>query len=341
VKYLNDSLRIFGAGVVETEFSPWSLSAFAKERGIEYSGVYRLVTSGGEAKEIPYTGVKLAALVEMLAAGDGPDDGAAVRAFFKDSFTVSLSLGELRAMKKPAIIAYETRGLPLVGPTGREPLYKQFTAAEGYDAEADNSGGPLRLVFEAEGSNAPSCGRWLAALAVGDAGNYRFEREVEVYSAGTLPEPIGASELPEGELLLRIYGEEKRVKLRELPEIDRSADYYAARDGRCAFEGVCLRRLIERFLPEGAAFPAQIRAVSASGFGCFVEAEKVLNGVESNFQQGRRLPPLLAWGAAGTPLVGSKASPAYTGMNDGAPLRLVVENDIRKWIKGVTEISAE
>ncbi len=340
MKYLDDCLRVLGTGVKETEFSPRSLSAFAKERGIEYSGVYRLVTSGGEAREIPYTGVKLAALAEMLAA-DCLDDGTSVRAFFKDSFTVSLSLGELRAMKKPAIIAYETRGLPLVGPTGREPLYKQFTAEEGYDAAADNSGGPLRLVFEAEGSNAPSCGRWLAAVTVGEAGDYRFEREVEDYSAGALPEPISASELPEGELIVRICGEETRVKLRALPEIDRSADFFAARDGRCAFEGVRLRQLIEHFLPEGAAFPAQIRAVSASGFGCSVAAETVLNGVESNFQTGRRLPPLLVWGAAGSPLVGSKTSPGYNGMNDGAPLRLIVENDIRKWIKGVVEIIAE
>ena len=329
MEFLHDTLTVTGAALRGGEVTVEELARLAEEKSLAYTGDYTLVTGGGKARTTTLTGIPLPALLKLFGLSPEAADETPVTALFKDGLRLKLTLGQLRRAEKPVLIAWAAGGLPLIGPTGREPLYKVFTEADGLSRAAGNSGGPLRLAAEGldEGSNAPGCGKWLSLLAAGDFAEAP-RRLTDEEDPGDLPAPTGP---PAGEgaaLTLRLYGREETISWTDLRALPRLRAWFAARDGRFAFEGVPLRALLKSVLRPGETVPAELWVSSPGGYGHAVEGDWVQNGVESRYQPGERREVLLAWAQGGAPLP----------PGDG-PLRLVVENEIACWIRGVNEIS--
>ena len=343
MKYLEDTLEILGSAVPRGKLNVSGVVSLGKDSGLECTETYTLVTGGKARHDSVMSGVPLEALLERCGMAKDAADDTAITAYFKDGYTVCLRLGDIRSAEKPVMVAYECGGLPLIGPTGREAVYKRFGEADGYFRSVGNSGGPLRLVAEGRDeaeSNAPGCGKWLAALAVGDPGDYTYRRECDPEPEEKRPEHV---ELPQGEkfLALRVCGREEQLGFEDMRELQSVSGLFAARDGRFNYEGVSLRTLIEDHMPAGAAFPRKIKVISDSGYEKEISADLVLDGVDSSYQPGERREVILAYASQGAPLVRSRDSAGYIGANDGAPLRLIVENSIALWIKSICRIEAE
>lgn len=328
MEFLNDTLIVAGSALRGGALAVTELVRLAREHGLERTLSYTLTTGGGQEKAVRFTGADLAALLPLLGlAEDSPAD-TPVAAAFKDGLRLDFTLAQLRRAAKPVLLAWAAGGLPLVGPTGMEPLYTVFTEAEGLSKAAGNSGGPLRLVAEGvgEGSNAPGCGKWLCLLAAGEWDGSVPARPTRETDPGPVPPPV---EPPaEAALTLRLNGRETRFDAAVLAALPRIRAWFAARDGRFAFEGVPLRALLETALRPGEALPARLYAANPGGYGHELPTEWVLRGAESRYQPGRRREPIAAWAMNGALL------PPGEG-----PLRLVAENEIACWIKGLSEIT--
>ncbi len=113
---------------------------------------------------------------------------------------------------------------------------------------------------------------------------------------------------------------------------------FAASGGKNGYEGVALRELIQAHLKPGVKTPSAITVVAADGYRAAISVEDVMHGIESSYQPGAFREVLLAWAIDGAPLVPGEHSAGFTGENGYGPLRLVVENTISSWVKGVREI---
>ncbi len=304
-----------------------------------YTGCYTLETSGGAVSRHVFSGVPLLAFLEAQGLPEDAAGDVAVTALSRDGYRISFPLEALRRAKRPYLIADTCEGLPLLGPAPGEPVYRTFTPEEGYDAQAENTGGPYRLVVDrGEGRhNAPDCGKWLEAIAIGDIGAYT--------SAGAAADPAPEEPVPQGgdwrhgaafpEFSLAVQGSacagEVRLSLWELEggAYPRLRGYFAAASGRNVWEGIPLRALIARHLRPGLDWPARISIRSGDGYQKELDTALVRTGVSSGYQPGLHREVLLAYARDGVPLQSGEA---------GGPLRLVVENTISAWVKDVREI---
>lgn len=365
--YLYDTLTIAGSGFGgEQTFTVYDLESLALNEQLElgYENAYSLMSSGGVFSVHTFTGLRLYDFLVYCGLDESLADDTPVKAISKDGYTICFTLGQIRyeAYSRygargdstaqetglPVIVAYAGNGVPLVGPTGDEPVYKEFTQADGYSEKADNVGGPLRLVIgqtSSEEFSAPLCSKWLAAIVVGDDNGYVYTRET-AGDGGAEPEQDGdwTHQGAYADYTLTIRGTQARetvsLSLTELESMREGVarEYFAASAGKNAYEGVILRYLIEQYLDDGLDRPEKITVIAADGYSTTLDIDMVYDGVTSHYQPGKLKQVLLAYAIDGAALVESADSPDYNGENAFGPLRLVVENTISAWVKNVTEI---
>ena len=152
----------------------------------------------------------------------------------------------------PVIVAFASDGKALVGPTGSQSVYRVFTAADGYDDEADNIGGPLRLVTGQTSSyefHAPNCAKWLAAIVVGDPQGYVYLRTSDADLDFSEPDQGGdwTHKGAQSGFRLTVSGTEaEKVAHYSLAQLEAEPairQYFAASGGRFAFEGLALKAI--------------------------------------------------------------------------------------------------
>lgn len=364
-QYLTDTLTLAGSGFDGVRSLTVAVVEALAETELGYENDYSMMTSGGVFTTHRFTGVRLVELLLHEGMDPALPDSTPVKLIAKDGYTIALTLGALRGENRgryterggalaegglPALVAFASDGEMLVGPTGTESVYKKFTAAEGYVESADNVGGPLRLVLgqtSAMEFNAPMCAKWLSAVVVGDANGYVYTRETEtVAPAEREPEQSGdwTHQGAQADFRLTITGSEaKETCTLSLAELEAMAEgtvrqYFAASAGRNAYEGVTLRRLVERYLADGLDAPTRVTVKSPDGYAKEVDLTQLREGIRSMYQPGETRDVLLAWAVDGAPLVPGADSEGYNGANGFGPLRLVVENTISMWVKSVSEI---
>ncbi len=144
---------------------------------------------------------------------------------------------------------------------------------------------------------------------------------------------------------LKITGPEaKQDRTYTLKELESLSEKYTVKDsfgasaGINGYQGVSLKALIQDNLKENLKKPTKVTIVGKDGYTTTLSVEDIYKGIDSNYQKGQHRFPILAYSIDGIPLVGEKADKGYKGNNDAGPLKLIVENQISKWVKNVEEI---
>ncbi len=367
-KYLYDTLTIAGSGFSSVQsYTVYALESLAADNslGLGYENTYSMMTSGGEFSHHTFTGLSVHNFLLYCGLDETLPDTTPVKFISKDGYAIPFTLGDIRSADYsrftskdnpaaeetglPVLIAYASNGVPLIGPTGSEPVYIQFDEEDGYVESAQNIGGPLRLIMGQTASsvfNSPNCAKWLAAIVVGDANGYEFKRETS--NIDDLSEPEGGGDWTHGDMCsdfrLTISGSEASGTITlALSDIESMTggivcEYYAASNGKNAYEGVLLKYLISQYLSPSIDTPSEVTVISSDGYAKSLDINDLWNGVDSQYQPGKHKEFLLAYAINGSPLVKSTDSEGYDGKNAFGPLRLVVENTVSAWVKNVAEI---
>ncbi len=134
--------------------------------------------------------------------------------------------------------------------------------------------------------------------------------------------------------------ETRTYTLEELESMEQYTvrDSFGASNGIKGYQGVILRELIEENLKDGVERPSSITVIGRDGYETKLSVDDVMNGIDSKYQQGEHRDIILAYSMDGVPLVKNKKADGFTGENGFGPMRLVVENQVSKWVKGVAEI---
>ena len=199
--YLYSTLTVAGDKLgCEKIFSVKDLEdlAYQTSLGLGYEGNYSFRNSGGTYSSQVMTGIKLYDfLVTQCGMSDSLPDDAEVKYIAKDGYSSMITVGNLKSTGYayykdgeteatvaglPVMLSFGSNGLPLVGPTGDESVTKNFTAGEGYDASALNSGGPLKITIGQTGSsnyNAMLNGKWITRIVIGDDTSYTRHTSTE------------------------------------------------------------------------------------------------------------------------------------------------------------------
>ena len=366
-QYASDTLTLAGSGfdgVRTLTVAAIEKMAHDESAALGYENEYSMMTSGGVFSTHTFTGVRLYELLLGEGLNADMEDKTPVKLISKDGYTVVMTLGSIRSEKYgryssrggeleegalPAIVAFASDGERLVGPTGKQSVYTRFEEKDGYVENADNIGGPLRLIVgqtDSQEFNAPNCSKWLSAVVVGDDNGYVYTRETDVSEDPAEPDRTGdwTHRGAQGDYRLKISGTDAAgtfyLSLAELEGMKDALvrEYYAASAGRNAYEGAALRLVLAKYLRYGLTEPQKITVKAADGFSKEIPVAAVMQGVDSFYQPGQHRDVLLAWAVDGSPLVPSADSEGYDGKNAYGPLRLVVENTISMWVKSVTEI---
>ena len=363
--YLYDTLTLAGSGFETVlNYTVYALEELAlAEPALGFEGEYSLMTSGSEFSRSVFIGIRLYDFLVYAGLDPALDDKTPVKMISKDGYSMTFSLGQVKADYKrfsekgameaetadlPVLIAFGCNGAPLVGPTGEQPVTMRFEEKDGFVEACGNIGGPLRLVMGMNSSlefNAPNCAKWLSAIVVGDANGYTYARSIKQEELGE-PDPAGDwthadDAYPEYRLTVRGSQVKERVyTLQELEALREGAvrAYCAASAGLNAYEGIALRYVVQQCLLEGISMPDSITLVAADGYTKQMDVRDVMQGVDSMYQPGQHRDVLLAYAIDGAPMVEGTESDGYDGSNAYGPVRLVVENTISAWVKGVVEI---
>ncbi len=368
--YLFDTLTLAGSGMGGVfSYTVMDLETMAADEslGLRYENTYSLMTSGKVFSQALMTGLRLYDLLLACGMDETLSDDTPVKCISKDGYTIAFTLGAIRDASRyaryrsmddpipeetglPVMIAFGSNHLPLVGPTGDEPAYKLFTEAEGYSEEADNVGGPIRLVLgqtDPTEFNAPNCSKWLSAVVVGDPDGYVYSRDTGAEIDDSEPDQDGDWTHAPGTMddyTLTITGSESSgtAKL-SIYELEALRDltlrqYFACSTGKNAYEGVILRELIKKHLAPGLDVPSSVTIVAEDGYSKAVDLDGLMNGIDSHYQPGKHREMLLAYAIDGAPMVREKESDGYNGSNAYGPVRLVVENTVSAWVKTVVKI---
>jgi len=289
--YLYDTLTLAGNGMSKvTTYTVLQLENLAFTTDLGYQNTYSLVTSGNDYSRPVMTGVKAYDFLVYAGMDKNLPDSTPVKFISKDGYAITLTLGQLRTgynrytsltaltaeeTNLPVLISFGSNGLPLVGPTGTQAVYQEFTAADGYSQTADNIGGSLRLTigqnFVGE-NNASYNSKWLAAIIIGDANGYVYTREtVATTMDDTVPEGGNWTHNQSGydkylSNTLVISGSEAKATELTVNDLESlSSDivrqYLAASGGRHVYEGVVLRDLIKNYLKDSINTPSKVTII--------------------------------------------------------------------------------
>lgn len=380
-EYLDQTVLIAGNVIPEEKtFSVAELEKLINENpNLEYSGYYSLMSSGGEFHYHEYYGIKLYEFLKYCGLDDSCAGDTPIKVVSVDGFSYEMKWEEIKnstdntyenkgdAMAKysnvPKILAFASDGQPLVGPVGSTELGHVFTAEEGYIEEAENVGGPLRLVFgqkQPDSSNAPKNIQWVRQIIVGDddyqkaheemleaeqllRSNHEIVIDETVGTWNHFNEPYSKHLQDE----LKIYGngvkEERVYTLSDLESNEASTliNSFGASCGVNVYKGIKLKDIISENLKEEYDKPSKIYVESIDGYKTEINVDDVLNGVDSKYQLGENRDVIIAYAINGNPLVSGKDDLGFDGNNGSGSLQLVVENQISKWVKHVVAIEID
>ncbi len=193
-EYVYNTLTITGSAIgKEIVLSVKDIEELSETTDIGYEGYYSTLTSGEIWNCNKMNGVDLYKLLILLGMKENLPDTTPIKITAKDGHSPgTITLREIKNIEQygyyaskeakepvktdlPVLIAYASNGYPLVGPTGNESYSKKFNKEEGYVEEADNSGGPLRLLFGQKYAleyNAPKSSKFVDKIVVGDNISY-------------------------------------------------------------------------------------------------------------------------------------------------------------------------
>ncbi len=144
------------------------------------------------------------------------------------------------------------------------------------------------------------------------------------------------------ETTLKISGSGvKKIREYTLAELEKKKsvrDSFGASNGINAYQGVALKELINENLKDGLDKPGSITVIGKDGYSTTLDVNDVMNGIESKYQQGEKRDVIIAYSMNGAPLVADEKSAGFNKENGFGPMRLVVENQVSKWVKSVREI---
>ena len=132
--------------------------------------------------------------------------------------------------------------------------------------------------------------------------------------------------------------ETREYTLAELEKKQSIKDSFGASNGISGYQGVILRELVKENLKDGIDKPGSITVTGKDGYSTTLDVNDVMNGIESKYQQGEKRDVIIAYSVNGAPLVADEKANGFNGENGFGPMRLVVENQVSKWVKSVREI---
>ena len=132
--------------------------------------------------------------------------------------------------------------------------------------------------------------------------------------------------------------ETREYTLAELEKKQSVRDSFGASNGISGYQGVILRDLIKENLRDGLSEPGSITVIGKDGYSTSLDVDDVMNGVESKYQKNEKRDIIIAYSMNGVPLVSDSDADGFNGENGFGPMRLVVENQISKWVKSVKEM---
>ena len=306
--YINQAIEITGSGIK----IPGSISTGGIEQKISlmFSGQYTQ-----NSQQATYGGINLYRFLQSRKLTVDAENII----IHNSTNHVVLTLSQLKADSDATMLAFSKNGAPLV----------PNASSDGYNASSANSGGPISFV-----SGSQYLENVTSIEVTRKAGQWNhFDGNASGYESYLDTATI------------RIHGSQCKkdttLTLRQLEGMtdDIVRDSFAAGGGSFGFEGVILKNLIQDYLISGAAKPTKITVIGSGGFQKELNVDDVYNGIESQYQSGEIRDVILAYGVDGVPLVPTCSSIGYVNdVNGHGPVRLVVENTISAWVKGVSEI---
>ena len=196
--------------------------AYDNDKDLGHEAKYSLLTSGSVFSQSTFTGVKLYETLLYLGMDKNLSDDTRITVVSSDGYTMVMTLGEIKSNKYfrfgsasdpkveeeglPVLLSFGSGGLPLVGPTGSEDKGKEMTEKDGFNEDAQNSGGPVKLTIgqkTCDDFNAPQNAKWVKEVIVGDPYEYTFHAgesgiekalKVSVFDADSENERISSKE---------------------------------------------------------------------------------------------------------------------------------------------------
>lgn len=375
--YLGSTLTIAGSGVdSETQYTVKEIEELAAgDEPLQYQGDYSMMSRGGQFSKHTFTGIRLYELLQKCGLQEGLPEDTQVKFVSVDGYALTMDLGEIITSTDnvfaaktdnqpseenvPKILAFGSDGYPLTGTVGDKKLGEKATAEEGYVDKAENEGGPIRLISgqQTVGEfNAPDNAKWLRQIIVGEDDNpqahanaLKDEQALRSNDKVKVDESTGQwnhSTAPYSQYLntqLKITGNEAKAKTYTLEDLEGMkgstvTDSFGASGGVNGYRGVVLRDLIEANLAEGVDTPSKITVIGKDGYEAEIAVEDVMKGIDSQYQNGQKRDVIIAYAMDGKPLVANKKSQGFDGENGFGPMRLVVENQMTRWVKRVAEI---
>ncbi|MDD4201004.1 MAG: molybdopterin-dependent oxidoreductase [Eubacteriales bacterium] len=375
--YLGTTLTIAGTGVEsETQFTVQELEELAAEdETLQYQGDYSMMSRGGVFSYHEFTGIRLYELLQKCGLKDNLPEDTPVRFVSVDGYALTMELGEIMESSDctfaaktdnqpseenvPKILAFGSDGLPLTGTVGDMKLGEKISEEDGYVDEAENEGGPIRLISgqKTVGEfNAPDNAKWLRQIIVGEDDNAKAHSDALAAEQALRANDTVKVDLESGiwdhkakpydrylDSKLKITGSEAKAVTYTLKDIEEMqditvADSFGASCGVFGFRGVTLKDLVMDNLADGVDRPSRITVIGQDGYQTEVDVNDMLNGVDSRYQNGEKRDIIIAYAMNGSPLVKNKKSEGFTGENGFGPFRLVVENQTTRWVKNAVEI---
>jgi len=167
--------------------------AYDNDKDLGHEEKYSLLTSGSVFSESTFTGVKLYETLLYLGMDKNLSDDTRITVVSSDGYTMVMTLEEIKSSKYcrfgsasnpkveeeslPVLLSFGSGGLPLVGPTGSEDTGKEMTEKDGFEEEAQNTGGPVKLTIgqkTCDDFNAPKNAKWVKEVIVGDPYDHTF-----------------------------------------------------------------------------------------------------------------------------------------------------------------------
>ncbi len=374
--YLGSTITIAGSAIEsETVYTVEEIENLAIDNEeLRYQGEYSALTRGSVFSKHEFTGVKLYEILK-LSGLDESDTDIDVRFVSVDGYSLAVPLEEVinstdnvysditaiapDEESVPMILAFGSDGVPLTGPVGNMKLGAEITEGQGFNEEADNSGGPIKLVAgqkSADEFNAPDNAKWLRQIIVGEDDNAEahakaLDAEQALRSNDTVKvDPDSGmwthASPPYDEYLdtkIKITGSEAKPATYTLAGLEAMTgstvtDSFGASCGVNGYQGVMLKDIVMTNLADGVKKPGKISVIGVDGYETEIDVDDMLNGITSRYQKGERRDIIIAYSIDGVPLVSDEKSEGFKGNNGYGPMRLVVENQTTRWVKQVAEI---
>lgn len=180
----------------DTTYSVKELEELACDnKDMSHEGLYSMLTRGSIFSQHEMSGIKLYDLIEYAGLNENLGEDINVKLISRDGYVTVIPLEEIKNSNDntynsmedndpveqgvPVILAFGSDGVPLTGPVGVKQPGEEISTEEGYDENAENVGGPVRLIGGQKSPdeyNAPDNAKWIKEVVVGDDTNYDLHK---------------------------------------------------------------------------------------------------------------------------------------------------------------------